>query len=30
VGGLLDSFGPGLDDDTALLAFGVPGPEPLW
>ncbi|MEU9304866.1 SpoIIE family protein phosphatase [Streptomyces sp. NPDC048269] len=26
--GLLDSFGEGLDDDTALLALGVPHPLP--
>ncbi|MDQ0582721.1 PP2C family protein-serine/threonine phosphatase [Streptomyces rishiriensis] len=26
--GLLDEFGDGLDDDTALLALGVPGPGP--
>ncbi|GAB7028918.1 SpoIIE family protein phosphatase [Streptomyces sp. NPDC021749] len=26
---LLDSFGDGLDDDTALLALGVPVPAPL-
>jgi sigma-B regulation protein RsbU (phosphoserine phosphatase) len=26
--GLLDSFGDGLDDDTALLAIGVPASEP--
>jgi sigma-B regulation protein RsbU (phosphoserine phosphatase) len=26
--GLLDSFGDGLDDDTALLALGVPAPLP--
>ncbi|MFF7364984.1 SpoIIE family protein phosphatase [Streptomyces sp. NPDC008125] len=26
LGGLLDSFGDGLDDDTALLALGVPAP----
>ncbi|AYN42788.1 histidine kinase [Streptomyces dangxiongensis] len=26
--GLLDSFGDGLDDDTALLALGVPAPGP--
>ncbi len=25
--GLLDSFGDGLDDDTALLALGVPAPK---
>ncbi|MEE4546140.1 SpoIIE family protein phosphatase [Streptomyces sp. V4-01] len=25
--GLLDSFGKGLDDDTALLALGVPAPD---
>ncbi|CAM5636402.1 MULTISPECIES: PP2C family protein-serine/threonine phosphatase [Streptomyces] len=25
--GLLDSFGDGLDDDTALLALGVPAPD---
>ncbi|WP_329448247.1 SpoIIE family protein phosphatase (plasmid) [Streptomyces sp. NBC_01426] len=30
VTGLLDSFGDGLDDDTALLALGVPAPgEPV-
>ncbi|MEU9146647.1 SpoIIE family protein phosphatase [Streptomyces sp. NPDC048349] len=27
--GLLDSFGEGLDDDTALLAIGVPRPVPV-
>ncbi len=27
--GLLDSFGEGLDDDTALLALGVPRPLPV-
>ncbi len=27
--GLLNSFGDGLDDDTALLALGVPTPDPL-
>ncbi|URN14667.1 MULTISPECIES: PP2C family protein-serine/threonine phosphatase [Streptomyces] len=27
--GLLDGFGDGLDDDTALLALGVPAPRPL-
>ncbi|ANB10400.1 histidine kinase [Streptomyces ambofaciens] len=26
--GLLDGFGDGLDDDTALLALGVPAPAP--
>ncbi|MFD6986600.1 hypothetical protein ACFWAX_38915, partial [Streptomyces sp. NPDC059956] len=26
--GLLASFGDGLDDDTALLALGVPAPAP--
>ncbi|MFC1230665.1 MULTISPECIES: PP2C family protein-serine/threonine phosphatase [Streptomyces] len=26
--GLLHSFGDGLDDDTALLALGVPAPDP--
>ncbi|WP_069767896.1 PP2C family protein-serine/threonine phosphatase [Streptomyces sp. LUP30] len=26
--GLLDDFGDGLDDDTALLALGVPAPDP--
>ncbi|MEU0037352.1 SpoIIE family protein phosphatase [Streptomyces sp. NPDC006333] len=26
--GLLDTFGDGLDDDTALLALGVPAPAP--
>ncbi|MEU3556250.1 PP2C family protein-serine/threonine phosphatase [Streptomyces fragilis] len=26
--GLLDSFGEGLEDDTALLALGVPAPDP--
>ncbi|MEU7426363.1 SpoIIE family protein phosphatase [Streptomyces sp. NPDC040750] len=26
--GLLDGFGDGLDDDTALLALGVPAPSP--
>ncbi|UFQ14195.1 MULTISPECIES: PP2C family protein-serine/threonine phosphatase [Streptomyces] len=26
--GLLDDFGDGLDDDTALLAMGVPAPAP--
>ncbi|MEU0227518.1 SpoIIE family protein phosphatase [Streptomyces sp. NPDC006284] len=26
--GLLDSFGDGLDDDTALLTLGVPAPAP--
>ncbi|MFC7992523.1 PP2C family protein-serine/threonine phosphatase [Streptomyces pilosus] len=26
--GLLDDFGDGLDDDTALLALGVPAPTP--
>lgn len=26
LGGLLASFGDGLDDDTALLALGVPAP----
>ncbi|AOR30552.1 hypothetical protein BFF78_05340 [Streptomyces fodineus] len=26
--GLLHSFGDGLDDDTALLALGVPAPNP--
>lgn len=26
--GLLNSFGDGLDDDTALLALGVPAPDP--
>ncbi|AKZ60647.1 putative regulator [Streptomyces ambofaciens ATCC 23877] len=26
--GLLDDFGDGLDDDTALLALGVPAPAP--
>ena len=25
--GLLDSFGDGLDDDTALLALGIPAPD---
>ncbi|MFR0355001.1 hypothetical protein [Streptomyces sediminimaris] len=25
--GLLDTFGDGLDDDTALLALGVPAPD---
>ncbi|MER7661498.1 SpoIIE family protein phosphatase [Streptomyces sp. NPDC096193] len=27
--GLLSSFGDGVDDDTALLALGVPAPAPL-
>lgn len=26
--GLLESFGGGLDDDTALLALGVPATHP--
>jgi sigma-B regulation protein RsbU (phosphoserine phosphatase) len=26
--GLLESFGDGLDDDTALLALGVPATHP--